>query len=165
MKKIFIKLIKLFVVLIVIYFITYQITSNYVEIKKNITYFSLSNLFISIVLLLFGNLLFSLGWYKILHRLGDKINFKESNKFWLYSSFGKYVPGRIWQFTGRILLYEKKGYSKLELFYCSVIEQIYYLLSSSFLAIIFLFDIFNKLIKINEISIYLFSTIFLIFGA
>lgn len=46
------------------------------------------------------------GWFDI------ELPFKDTMKVWLYSQLGKYLPGKVWLFIGRVQAYSTKGKSR-----------------------------------------------------
>ncbi|HVP80502.1 MAG TPA: hypothetical protein VMV04_21670 [Thermodesulfobacteriota bacterium] len=52
------------------------------------------------------------AWYLITLKLKIAVSFPETIKSWFYSQLGKYLPGKIWLFLGRIYSYELRGKPK-----------------------------------------------------
>jgi uncharacterized membrane protein YbhN (UPF0104 family) len=48
------------------------------------------------------------AWYLITLKLNIAVSYPETIKSWFYSQFGKYLPGKIWLFLGRIYSYESR---------------------------------------------------------
>ncbi|MFX0125846.1 MAG: lysylphosphatidylglycerol synthase domain-containing protein [Candidatus Hodarchaeota archaeon] len=117
-------------IVIIFYFILKQILCNWEAIETHIHEFNWFRFVISIVLFLLGEFCFNVGWFKILNSNDSKVRFHFSNYYWTISGFGKYIPGRIWQFVGRLHLFNKLGLSKKEIISYSIIEQCYLLLSA-----------------------------------
>lgn len=140
--KSFVKhLLKISIVGTVCYFIFVQIIRNWDVIRRHIDQFSWSDFLVSMLLFLFGQFCFNVGWFKIISSNGPKTRFCLSSYYWTLSSLGKYVPGRIWQFAGRLYLFDKLGFSKTQIVSCSIVEQFHFLLSS--LSLFCLFALMN----------------------
>ncbi len=81
------------------------------------------------VLLLYGILCFllfyflrSFVWHRILNGYGYKIPFKDSCYLWSVSELKRYIPGNIWSFLGRAVMFDKKGVDKKDIAAGLIIE-------------------------------------------
>jgi len=52
------------------------------------------------------------AWYLVTLKLKIALSPSETLKIWFYSQLGKYLPGKIWLFLGRVHYYESRGKSK-----------------------------------------------------
>lgn len=80
-------------------------------------------------------------WYRIMQNYGHKISFKESSYMWSISELKRYIPGNVWSFLGRAVLFTKHGVSKKEMGSSLIIEAQLFILGSlvvSLLALPFL---------------------------
>lgn len=51
----------------------------------------------------------ALSWGMIMNGLGHRLGVGTSARMWLISELGRYIPGNVWSFLGRVYLAEKKG--------------------------------------------------------
>jgi len=98
------KVLTVIVITVIFYFLISNLTRNWQKIPFHELRFDPLSLIISFVFLFINFLLFVEGWRRIIHRLGDKICFR--NAFWIMSStqIAKYVPGGIWFALGRVYM-------------------------------------------------------------
>lgn len=61
---------------------------------------------IGLVLLFFVD---ALGWHLILRSLGVRIGPRANIRIWLLSSLGRYIPGAIWAYVGRVAMCAEQG--------------------------------------------------------
>jgi uncharacterized membrane protein/uncharacterized membrane protein YbhN (UPF0104 family) len=82
-----------------------------------------------IFMLLYGILCFiiyyyfrSYLWYRILRQYGYTIPFRETSHLWAMSELKRYIPGNIWSFLGRAVLFREKGVQKTHIAKGLIIE-------------------------------------------
>ena len=73
------------------------------------------------------------AWYLITLKLGIAASFPETIESWFYSQLGKYMPGKIWVFLGRISYYESKGKSKKSTSVALYFEMVTVLMAGGFI--------------------------------
>jgi len=104
---------------------------NYSNITINYIYFSIS-LFSLLLLFCFQGFI----WSRVLNSNSQlRIPLSSHIRIFVYSQFGKYVPGKIMSYAILINLYQKMGYSKKEI----VIASYYDLISGLLATVLFLF--------------------------
>ena len=54
-------------------------------------------------------------WYRILKNNNYLLSFKESSYLWALSELKRYIPGSVWSFLGRTILFEQKGVAKKDI--------------------------------------------------
>jgi glycosyltransferase 2 family protein len=118
------------IIALIFYFVVSQILQNKHILNEHIKQFDWLKLLVSLILFFLGQLCFSSGWYRIICSNKRSIGFHQTIHCWALSGLGKYVPGRIWQFAGRLYLFEKLGLTKMEIASFSVIEQFFFLHSA-----------------------------------
>ena len=79
---------------------------------------------------LFSFFLYSVAWYLLIRCENGDIGFIVSNYLLTKGNLGKYIPGRIWQFVGRVYLFSNMGFSKARIVMIAVVEQYFILLSA-----------------------------------
>lgn len=97
---------------VIFFFLFRNITSNWQEVKSAMSSFNLLNLAIIIVITTSLHILNSLSWHLLIKSMGFKVAFFESMRIWMFPSIGKYIPGMIWQYLGRMYLLSQKGINK-----------------------------------------------------
>ena len=131
-KKLIYKIFSYLIVLTIFFFLGKIFFENWQKIKDydfsfNYFYLIISFLFLFMVIISFG-----LIWNKILRILEPikKLSNFKAIKIYIYSSFGKYIPGKAWAFVGLIYLGQKEGLSKKKLVISSIYEAILFIISA-----------------------------------
>lgn len=74
-----------------------------------------------------------MSWYLINKSLGANVNYFQSLKVLMFGNFGRFIPGGIWQYAGRIYLAKKEGVDSSLTTVAIFIETIFTLIIGSFL--------------------------------
>ena len=129
---------------------TYQFSFNYF-------YLGLSCITLGLAM---SNLVFA--WNKILRTIepSHKISNFNALKIYVYSWFGKYIPGKIWTVLGKVYLGNKEGVSKKSLLISSFLDGSFSIISALVLGVSFLFISLGNIFP----SLYLLSVLVVIFG-
>jgi len=123
-KKLIYKILSYTVILAVFFFFGKHLVNNWQKVKEyqfsfNYLYLFLSSIFFSLTLITYA-----LIWNMVLRVLDKEkriSNFK-AIKIFVSSWFGRYIPGKLWMFLGRIYLGSKEGLSKKALAVSSLFE-------------------------------------------
>lgn len=65
----------------------------------------------STLLLVISYFLIPAGWIILSHRAGSTVSSRELRAAWFMSQLGRYVPGKVWLFAGRIAFLKSRGLS------------------------------------------------------
>lgn len=147
------KLITFIFLLCVFGFLFWNIQRNWSEIVNFPWQFSFGKLFLVLVFLLPVYFLNSFSWYLIMHSLGSNISYLRSFKIWVFSNFGRFVPGVIWQYAGRVYFSSKAGIPKTITISAIALESILLILVNSIIALIFFLLMPNKE-QLNQYKIF-----------
>lgn len=82
----------------------------------------------------------ALGWVMILRQLGEDITLQQGLRIWFLSQMGKYLPGTIWLFVGRIYQCEKEGISRSKVMLSILVEMVLFFIAAATLSIGSLFS-------------------------
>ena len=135
------KIISFSVIVIILAVIIKVFIDNWHKIHFNELAFNFP-LFVSALLLsVFISLFSALLWRYTLIILGDKIDWKDAWRITVYSQIVRYIPGKVWQYMGKIYFGKKIGLSNKKIILSTLIETIC-LLSGSFLASLFCLQLF-----------------------
>lgn len=170
-KKLVYKTFSYLIILIIFFFLGRTLFENWQKIKDYDFSFNYFYLILSIFFLSGALILDSAIWNKILRILipEKKISYFTAFRIAIYSRFGRYIPGKVWMFTGRVYLGRKEGLSK-KVLTVSVIYEIILSISSGFLLSLFLLsialgsklgDLYSVTVLIIPILIFGFSFIFI----
>ena len=112
-NKRFIKVVKLLLLALVLFFVVKNIVNNFSNIKD----IDLSNLNFGYVLPALVVTIISLfipvfAWKYLLGILGSNLKILKAMRIWFISNLGRYIPGKVWQISGLIILSGKEGVSK-----------------------------------------------------
>ncbi|MBI3495101.1 flippase-like domain-containing protein [Candidatus Berkelbacteria bacterium] len=110
-------------------FLLWQIYQNWQQIAPQIARAN----WIFLIAAFFVNLalypLWLLGWHIILRSLGQNIQFPTSFRIGVLANFGKYIPGVVWQYLGRIELAYQAGVPRPLALASLVYEVLIYLIA------------------------------------
>jgi len=120
-----------FIISIVIcFFIARYAQTSLAQIHKQDLSINWVMIIISFFWGILGFFLYSLGWFFLLRMHDHTVRFGEVNYLLTKGNLGKYIPGRIWQFLGRLYLFNGMGISKGKIMMMAVVEQYYLILSA-----------------------------------
>ncbi|HSW48339.1 MAG TPA: DUF2079 domain-containing protein [Candidatus Saccharimonadales bacterium] len=127
-------------------FIIRLISPKLPEILSNIKNINITFLFYALGLFLGFYFLRSYIWYRLVKFKFEKISFKESCYFWSISELKRYIPGNIWSFVGRTVIFsDLTGLKKKEIGKLLVLEASSFVLGAaifSLLSLPFIADYF-----------------------
>jgi hypothetical protein len=95
---------------------------NWGQVDFRQLHFNIRLLIASILFLWVHFLSSVLGWKLILDKLDVSLPFLKGIKIMFYSQLGKYLPGKIWTFTGRMYFCQKVGIPNSKTFISMVLE-------------------------------------------
>jgi uncharacterized membrane protein YbhN (UPF0104 family) len=104
----------------------------------------------------------ALGAQKILIIMGNELSFMKMLYCYSTSQMAKYVPGNIWQFVGRGLLYKQNGI-KTDNILISILMENIFLLGSALLVSLFLLWFGNAEIGFLDFKLYIIAIFVILF--
>jgi len=116
------RIVKIGVILIIFYFLGMNLRRNWGQVDFRQLHFNIRLLIASILFLWVHFLSSVLGWKLILDKLDVSLPFLKGIKIMFYSQLGKYLPGKIWTFTGRMYFCQKVGIPNSKTFISMVLE-------------------------------------------
>jgi len=122
MKKTLRMSLKVLLILVIFYFLGRALYRDWKQIDFRELHFNIGLLVLSIICLCGHFLLFVVGWKMILKELGISLPFSKALRIIFYSELGKYLPGKIWTFTGRMYFCQKVGIPNSKTFVSMVLE-------------------------------------------
>ena len=121
------------IVIIILFFLARTLYFSWSEIAAAKIKPDMLFLFISIVFLISSFLLgIGYSWFLTLRLFNKKITFWQAMRTSAFAQFGKYIPGKLWVYGGRIYLAKKYGVNETESFTALLIETI----ASTFSAVV-----------------------------
>ncbi len=139
---------KIILTLIFIAFLIYLIIKNLNAIKTYPWELNLSYLVPGFLVMIFSLTFFPVVWRGILSSLGIRIPLKKSIQIYFIANVGRYIPGKIWQFVGRV--YFLKKFDSIKVIWSMWIETLLAVLSAITCSFIFSFSSLN-IIKHNRL--------------
>lgn len=127
------KIISISVIVIILAVITKVFIDNWHKIPFEELAFNYSLFITAFLLSILISLFAALLWRYTLIILGDKIGWKDAWRITVYSQIVRYIPGKVWQYMGKIYWGKKIGLSNKKIILSTLIETIS-LLSGSFIA-------------------------------
>ena len=102
------RIIKVAIPLILLGYLVYSIAKDWNIISPLVLNLNLIPLFLSFTVAIFIYPEGALCWQKILKRLDHNFTFASVFQVWITSHTGRYIPGTIWQYLGRVELAKSK---------------------------------------------------------
>jgi len=124
-----------------------QILISSEELRSYQIHLELHWMIVGVSLLVVANSISCFLWHSVVCRLGVSMNFIDAFYIWNISRLGRFIPGSVWQFAGR--MYLLKNFNKAIILWSMGIETAMELLSGFFCAGVGLFFL--------DKSVYLFS--------
>lgn len=145
-----------------LFFIFQRIISKTENLSLDFKQINVQLLIYGIICFLIYFFLRSYLWQKILKTKGYHLIFKESAYLWAASELKRFVPGNIWAFLGRAMLFSEKGISKKTIASSMLIEIEFFIFGTfivSLLAISFI--AYNLLPSFYPISLIIYFIFFI----
>ena len=106
---------------------------------------------IHISLLIFGIICFiifyflrSFIWHQILTSFDYSLSFKETSYLWALSELKRYIPGNVWAFLGRTVLFNNKGVQKKDIAKGLIFEAELFIIGCAIISLLSLPFYFSK---------------------
>jgi uncharacterized membrane protein YbhN (UPF0104 family) len=111
-------------------------------------------LILSILIFAFSYFIQIWAWYLITLKLKIALSASETLQIWFYSQLGKYLPGKIWLFLGRVSYYASRGKSKKSISVALYFEMVTVIVGGSliFLAALLMFKEIGPFYSGRQIS-------------
>lgn len=150
-KKIFIKLLKITVILLIFFFILKYLYVNINTLNFSKIHFNFGYLILSVVIYLAHIFFNTVIWYFITKQNACNLGFFETFKVRIYSDFGKYIPGKIFAYGILFYSYDKNSISKKKVMICSLQELILGSLATIIIALVSIF--FSDIYVLHEYNL------------
>ncbi len=122
--------------LIALYFIFKTFLPKFDQIKNNIQSINIGLLVFGIGCFLLYYFIRSIVWNRLLHVMGYSLPYSTVAFLWASSEFKRYIPGNIWSFVGRSVVFTQRGISKKDIGKAMVFEQEFILLGCIFVSLL-----------------------------
>ncbi len=111
-KKILWRAVQIVLIGLIFYFLGKQLVENWGKVTAYDWHIRYPELIISTALCVFTFFIMSSVWRLIILSLGKNIGHRKAFKISYIAALGRYIPGKIWQMFGMILLAKKEGISE-----------------------------------------------------
>ena len=101
--------------LLALFFIFKTIFSQLPSLSLNIHTLHIFLLVYGIICFIIFYFIRSYIWYRIVTLFNYSFSFKESSYLWALSELKRYIPGNVWSFLGRTILFQNKGVQKKDI--------------------------------------------------
>lgn len=166
-KKIIYKTISYLIILFIFFFLGKGLISNWQKVKGYQFSFNYFYLILSFLFLSLGIIVHALVWNSILTMLEPekKVSNSKILKVFIYSWFGKYLPGRAWMYLGRVHLGGREGIDRKNIAVSVAYEIILSTIAMFLFSLIFLTAAFGKeLFEMKLYSFYIISILIIPIG-
>lgn len=100
---------KFLVAALIFVFLFRNIVSGWTEIANYLRQLNPTQVVLGFVVLLLVYPEGAFGWHVVLKKMSVAINFKKSLRIWIIANTGRYIPGTIWQYIGRVELAKREA--------------------------------------------------------
>lgn len=107
---------------VVIAFAVYQISSEWDKFTSAIKEIHPFSLTLSLVLVILGQIAGTFSWQTLVDDMGPKVGVARGSQVFLVGQLGKYVPGSIWAYVLQMELGKKYGIARARVFAASLIS-------------------------------------------
>jgi uncharacterized membrane protein YbhN (UPF0104 family) len=105
-------------------------------------------------------------WQKIIAEKGHQLPLKDAVFLWEYAEIKRFLPGKIWSFLARIMLFSQKGVDRNTIISSMAIEIVFFVIGGLLVSLFCLFYIFTTLLAhipfSNAIAFAIFFTVLLL---
>ena len=116
--------IAIIIAIVIFYFLGRSLYRSWGEVVKSGIHFNLIYSIISILFFLASSFATGYTWQLTLRLLGANMSYWQSIRVIAISGFGKYLPGKVWAFGGRVLLSKRYGVGEAESSTALLIETV-----------------------------------------
>jgi len=150
---------------VAIYFIVRLTLNNWYQIQGQITSIKFGALLASLIAFILSLFIQGVAWFYLHKKIGKKVRFFELLYAYYASNIVRYIPGNIWSYLMRLRKNKKLGVSESETLYLSLIEIIFFLISSWIVFILSIFFWTEPLVFSNKYTVlFIVSILFIIFA-
>jgi len=128
-SKAFFNFLSAFITITVLFFLGLKLSKEFSKIDLKSIHFNAYFLLLSFMFVSLWFSLFSLAYKFILSRMNESISLLNSMRIISISTFGRYIPGKVWSTVGRTILADRLGISKRRSFTALIIETFYLVLT------------------------------------
>jgi uncharacterized membrane protein YbhN (UPF0104 family) len=138
------------IIIIIFFFLGKTLYSSWNEIAQAHIKLNIISLVISLILFVCSFLLgFGFAWFLTLRLFNRNITFWQAVRTSAFAQFGKYIPGKVWAFGGRVYFAKKYGVAEVETITALLIETVTSTASAIILFILSLLTYKNLNIPFN----------------
>jgi uncharacterized membrane protein YbhN (UPF0104 family) len=113
------------IIIIIFFFLGKTLYSSWNEIAQAHIKLNIISLVISLILFVCSFLLgFGFAWFLTLRLFNRNITFWQAVRTSAFAQFGKYIPGKVWAFGGRVYFAKKYGVAEVETITALLIETV-----------------------------------------
>ena len=132
-----------------LYFIGRQVAKDWDEIVKSFNSGAAWWALPAFVFFFLGVASIAWNWKALLEILGARYSFTESFRSFYYSMLLKYIPGKIWGVTGRVVLAKQDGVPEGTNILSIILESLFLMTSSSVVGLLTLSRLYSMTVEIR----------------
>lgn len=103
------KIFKFFIPSVIFFFLGWQVTKDWSQVSGYLQSIRLNYLILVFPLLLMIYPEGALCWWVLLRKLGIKVPFHKAIRIWIIANTSRYIPGKVWQYVGRVELLKREA--------------------------------------------------------
>lgn len=125
---------KLVLPILIIIFLVWTVLRSWSSLEEKLISANFLYLFLSLGILVGAQVGAAYLWYRLLPP--NKISFRESFRIFVFSNFGRFIPGVVLHYVARVYLTKKKGIDVKEVVLSVFLEAYYSLLGSAIVSLL-----------------------------
>jgi hypothetical protein len=130
------KYLKLLVFILFVLLLIYYIAINFEKLKETRVEINWPLFTVSLVIYSLYKFGQANTWYYITRKTGTNISYGKTLEAWFMSQLGRYIPGKVFYYGGRLYYYHKEGVSKTKITYFFIIENVLTFIAAAFILLI-----------------------------
>ena len=119
------------VVAVIFCLIIRTLVINWPDLRHDAISCDVTYLLVSLVLFCLHALLYAMLWHRLTVANNAAIAHDDAIRAWFYSLLGKYVPGKVLLWAGRVYPYKRAGHSIKRVTFCFTLEMAFQILAAS----------------------------------
>lgn len=122
-------------VIIILVLLFFNVSKDWQTVTRFKWNFNIENILLIFLFWIPTYLVTVFSWHLLTKSLSFNLTFTQNLRIWLYSNMGRFIPGAVWQYVGRVYLANKEGVTKSEALSALGLEAVFNL-TAAFLVIL-----------------------------
>lgn len=158
-KDISLKIIKIFIVILILFFLTKALFNSWDQISKYSFKINYPLMSISVIIVCLAYFSAAFGWICTIKKLKQKLSLKNGLLIFFKAQISKYIPGTIWSYIGRIYMAKKQKIPKTITFISLILEAVFLVSTSAMMSFLVLLPYLGQRVFSHYLVYFIIATI------